>query len=644
MPARLQRSVSPQPSRTVSAARYLELLLAIGIILTALNALHVFGGVVGRGWFRLLTSLLHLQFGLYGCALLATLLFVLPRLRLPAFVRIAAFAAFFIWLQWVLLWVLVRRAFGIELSTDIVWELFTNRAAIAAVGLEESEFALALIAIVTIGASLGFASDRIARGTSRTLLRRGCITCVALFLLLHLPLRAFARYHAAAKDQPIVVYHDYVPALLHFEDSGAASASARPALPNLESRARTQAYFDPRRLQQLPAIPAPQNIVWINLESFRFDAITPETMPRLSAYRDQFQIRLDRQHWSGGNATQFGIFSQLTGLSGYHLHNLSRAQMPAPFLALLAQNGYRLRVAKKHQLSYIGLSVLLPPATIAQEVSGTSRAEEDTAMTDAYLRDRETRAPAVHSFDFIAFDATHWPYPYPAAHAIFQPAPPLNGSQMILGFQGELEMVRNRYRNACHFVDEQIGRILDDLASRHALESTIVVVLGDHGEEFQERGQMTHAAVLNDFQARTPLWLHLPGIPPEPLSIDVPTTHMDIVPTILQALGFTEDVLYTQGHSLLSSPERRPVLALSDTGFRVPLYRTLVTETYISRWSLRPLSYLFAGIQRRDGAKVEGEDWLNEVRAGNDRAAEMYELLPDTQTTPRPFRDAVGIP
>ena len=619
------------------ATPYLGLVLAVGTVLTCINALQVFGGVVDRRWFTVLRWVLHFQFGVFGGAVLATLLYALPRWRLPGFVRILIFAAFWVWFLWIILWVLVRRAFGIELSTDILGELFTNRTAIAAVGLGELEFALGVAIPLLLGVALGAGSDLISRRSNPKLLRGGCIFFVALFALVHIPLRAQALLRRGANAGVIVAYHDYVPSLLHVERANTGAIDERPALPSLESRRRTEAFFNPSRTQQMPAIPRPHNIVWMNLESLRFDAIDERTMPRLTAYAERFQLRLQRQHWSGGNATQFGVFSQLTGLSGYHLHNLSRAGMPDPFLALLARNGYRLRIAKKNQLKYVGLSVLLPPGTVQEDIEGKSHDGRDRRMIDRYLQDRAARPSGTRSFDFIALDATHWPYLFPPEHTIFRPAPPLSGSQAILGLTEELECVRNRYRNACHFVDEQIGRVLDDLQARRELDATIIVVTGDHGEEFQDRGQMTHASVLNDFQARTPLWMHLPDVA-GPLPIDdVPTTHMDIVPTMLQTLGFDADILYTQGRSLRSKLEDRPVLTLSDTGFRVPLYRALVTRTYISRWAQRPLRYLFAGVQRRDGAEVRSQEWLSEARALNTQAAEMYELLPDVSQPPRKF-------
>jgi len=82
---------------------------------------------------------------------------------------------------------------------------------------------------------------------------------------------------------------------------------------------------------------------------------------------------------------------------------------------------------------------------------------------------------------------------------------------------------------------------------------------------------------------------------------------------------------------------KRDILALCENGFRQPLYRALVTRTYISRWAYRPREYLFSGVQRRDGEQVSGDDWLGEVRSHLNEAAQMYEVLPDVSQPPRKF-------
>jgi membrane-anchored protein YejM (alkaline phosphatase superfamily) len=327
----------------------------------------------------------------------------------------------------------------------------------------------------------------------------------------------------------------------------------------------------------------------------------------------------------------------LSGLSGYHLKDFQWTRMKDPFLALLASNGYRLRVANKDHMDAAGLAWMFPAGTIYQPIDISENEEEDRRTVDRYLKDRDDRSTGTPAFDFVALNATHLPYAFPIGDAIFQPAPKLTSSHHILRSSGDLEIVRNRYRNGCHFVDALIARILENLETRGDLINTVVVLTGDHGEEFQERGQLTHAGVLDDFQARTVLWMHLPDAAPAPVEIDVPTVHMDIVPTLLETFGFREDVLYTQGRSLLGHLEYRRLLSLCEHLSKPPRYRALVTDTYISRWRYSASRYLFSGVQRRDGAAVEGEGWLREAGALYATAAEMYEMLPDVSAPPRQF-------
>jgi hypothetical protein len=151
---------------------------------------------------------------------------------------------------------------------------------------------------------------------------------------------------------------------------------------------------------------------------------------------------------------------------------------------------------------------------------------------------------------------------------------------------------------------------------------------------------MTHSAVSNDFQGKTVLWMHLPDRDEANISVNEPTTHLDIVPTILQALGFDQNVLFTQGDSLLSPLPPRPLLSMAEQGgLSVPLYRCFVSPEYISSWRYEPSFYLFCAVQRRDGKPVQGQQWLEEVRRGYDEVAKMYDLLPDVSAPPPAFAE-----
>jgi lipoteichoic acid synthase len=54
----------------------------------------------------------------------------------------------------------------------------------------------------------------------------------------------------------------------------------------------------------------------------------------------------------------------------------------------------------------------------------------------------------------------------------------------------------NDYLNAIQVIDEGLGMLVEDLRKRDLLNSTLIVVLGDHGEAFGEHGQYGHATGL----------------------------------------------------------------------------------------------------------------------------------------------------
>ena len=603
---------------------------------TAAALVRIRSGFVYPPFFDLFRALFFLQYGLFAGMTLGMLMVLAPRFGLPRIAQTFLYFLFHFWLLWILSWGLVHRAYGIELSFASVIDLVAHPQSIGEVGFTGLEFVSLLAGAILIAIAFATVSFFLTRRTTARTRNLWFAGLPLAFLLVHLPVRVYCIHQINHNQAAVLAYDDCVAFPLRSEALIPGLRSARFGTADLASSEINVRYFQTLKTMPMPATSRRPNILWLNIESFRADAVDAESMPHLWSYRDRFQIRLEHEHWSGGNATQFGLFSMLTGLSGHHFASFQKFGVKAPLLRLLVANDYRLSGGKESYFSFNELRELLPREMKLPDIPRRSPAKEDLLMVDRYLTGRQSRS-ATRTFDFIPFDATHWPYWFSPEHEIFKPAPLTENSQHVLRSQADMQGVRNRYRDACHFIDEQIGRIFDDLDARDDFTKTIVIVLGDHGEEFQERGQLTHAAVLNDFQGRTLLWMHLPNSPVSQISIAGPTTHLDIVPTLLAALGFTRDVLYTQGRSLLEQPKGREILALCENGFRVPLYRALVTDTYISRWAYRPRQYLFSGVQRRDGAPVAGNDWLAEVRAHVSEAAQMYEVLPDISRPARKF-------
>ncbi|MGE4608888.1 MAG: sulfatase [Myxococcota bacterium] len=84
--------------------------------------------------------------------------------------------------------------------------------------------------------------------------------------------------------------------------------------------------------------------------------------------------------------------------------------------------------------------------------------------------------------------------------------------------------------------DEEIDRLFAFLHERGELDTSLVVLTSDHGEEFLEHGSVLHGASQYAEVLRVPLILRYPPVLP-PLRVRSPVSLVDVVPTILGLLG-----------------------------------------------------------------------------------------------------------
>lgn len=610
----------------------------IALVITALVASRTFAGHYTRpAFFRTFRVLFYLQQGLFVGLLVAGAAPLSARLRSGA-LRTALYLLATACVAWLCIWGAVHARFGIRLSLDYLWELVTVPGSITAVGLKPVEFAW-LAGLILLGVTLlAVLGERLARAVGALFTRRAALLLLLLFLPLHLAVRADFTYQIAHNQRAVLALDDASPLPLRSEYLIPGLPRDRRALPNLADGERTAGYLAWAATPVRRPVPRPVNLLWIVVESFRFDAISAEGTPYLFGHREEFQLRLDRNHWSGGNATRAGVFTMFTGVAAYHANAFRKARLRFPFLTLLAEDGYRIRIGKGSYFNFGGLRPFLPPETILAQNDVLPLAEGDRAMVDAFLLDYEGRKSAAPSLDVLTFESSHWPYEYPAGHAVFEPAPQRLGISDYLLPEAQVRRIHNRYGNSCHFVDSEIARVLERLRRSGALEHTVVIVTGDHGEEFRERGQLAHAGGMNDFQGRVPLWIHFPGDAVGPITGNQLTTGLDIVPTLLDFLGFREDVLRTQGTSLLEPSTPRPLIMLAEQGIYFPQHHVLVSATYVSRWRHGEKRFLFAGVERRDGAPVIDDAWWREVQAGHAAAALGYDQLPDIRAPAASFQ------
>jgi arylsulfatase A-like enzyme len=87
-------------------------------------------------------------------------------------------------------------------------------------------------------------------------------------------------------------------------------------------------------------------------------------------------------------------------------------------------------------------------------------------------------------------------------------------------------------------VDHAIGRILDALDASGMADDTIIVFTSDHGDMLGAHGGMQQKwATAFDEALRVPMVVKGPGIVADPNGISIPTSHVDVIPTLLGLAG-----------------------------------------------------------------------------------------------------------
>ncbi|MFC5973416.1 sulfatase [Halomarina salina] len=103
----------------------------------------------------------------------------------------------------------------------------------------------------------------------------------------------------------------------------------------------------------------------------------------------------------------------------------------------------------------------------------------------------------------------------------------------------ERALLIDLYDAEIRYNDEKIGAFLEALRERDLLKQSLLIITADHGDAFGEHGYYEHPRYLHDEITHVPLLIHSPGTPGR--TISTPVSTIDIVPTILDAIGQKTD-------------------------------------------------------------------------------------------------------
>jgi membrane-anchored protein YejM (alkaline phosphatase superfamily) len=311
----------------------------------------------------------------------------------------------------------------------------------------------------------------------------------------------------------------------------------------------------------------PYNIIWLTAESWRADTLNDHIMPATWKFAEG--ANRFTQNYSGGNGTRMGVFSMFTGLPGNYWFPFLDENRGTAFIDVLQQEQYQIHIYTSALFSYPEFSKTLfskLQKNQMQELQPTGKLgwENDRQNVTDLLNFIDTRDKSKPFFTFMFFESPHARYYFPPESVIAKPYnDDINYASLDKKtLRRDIVPIKNRYINAVHHLDSQFDRVFKYLDEHNLRDNTIVILLGDHGEEFMEHGFWVHNSTFVDEQVRTPLIIWQPG---QTAKVhDKLTSHMDIIPTVMPLLGVQNPVSdYALGYNLMGK-ETRPYTYISD--------------------------------------------------------------------------------
>lgn len=303
----------------------------------------------------------------------------------------------------------------------------------------------------------------------------------------------------------------------------------------------------------------PYNIIWLTSESWRADTLDEKVMPNSWNFAKS-AARFTR-NYSTGNGTRMGVFGMFTGLPGNYWFPFLAERRGAALIDVLQKQQYQMSFYTSAKFSYPEFDKTIFSQVPNEQLHDANKAgtgwENDRNNVTDLLSFIDKRAQSKPFFTFMFFESPHARYYFPPESVIATPyRDDINYATISKKtFKDNIVPIKNRYINSVHHLDMQYGRIFDYLKQHQLLDNTIVILIGDHGEEFLEHGFWGHNSTFVDPQVRTPLVIYAPNT--QPLVSDQLTSHMDVIPTLMPLLGVTNPSSdYAIGYNLLAGEKR----------------------------------------------------------------------------------------
>jgi len=346
------------------------------------------------------------------------------------------------------------------------------------------------------------------------------------------------------------------------------------------------------------------DIFIIAMDAFKYQALNQENAPNLMAFKqDAYALE---HHYSGGNATRFGIFSLFYGLNATYWFSFLNAHQPPVFFDILKRLGYQIDIFSStntnwpefRKTCYVGVQ-----SSIHDRFQGVPW-RKDQQSSRAFIQRFSNADPSERLFSFLFLDAPHG-YSYPEQFNHFgAPKGEVNYLKMAPNTQA-LETTLKRYKSAIFYDDYLFGKIITALKESKRYDNALIIFTSDHGQEFYEYGNFGHNSAFSKGQVHVPFLIKLPkvlqdkGVIPNPQGSM--SEHQDLVPSLLGLLGVkTPASAYSNGQNFFDQGfKRRYCFSASWNS------SAIITPYYTYLFSNRPSKIFRNEIRDENYQKVE---------------------------------------
>ncbi|TCP94945.1 hypothetical protein EDC44_1124 [Cricetibacter osteomyelitidis] len=266
----------------------------------------------------------------------------------------------------------------------------------------------------------------------------------------------------------------------------------------------------PKKDLQFAQADAYPNIILITISGLRYDAVTPQKMPNLTAFADTSAQFIN--HYSTGNNNNTGLTGLFYGLSANYLDSLLQYQKTPVLINRLQQTSYKFGL-----FSSTNFKDSLYRQGIFHHRKLTKQTESNQKTTANFVADlikmKEQNEPF---FEFLSLN--------------------LRGGLSELQYNVELA---------------EIDRLLGQVIAQLPKQNTITIITTEHGYAFGK----TEKELRNYFapeETHVPFIVHWDQLKSK--QYDKITGHADLVPTLMETVFKVKNpaIDYAQGENLLN--------------------------------------------------------------------------------------------